>query len=204
MRKNPEDMKNKENQLEQLKQVMMKKDLPLKKTAHHIVFGEGSANAPVFFIGEAPGKQEDLKGLPFVGAAGKILNQLLQSIKLNREDVYITSILKYRPPNNRNPTIQEIVSHAPYLIKQIEIIQPQILVTLGNFSTKFVLSQFNIPQMQAISGISQLHGQPKKIKFDHYSFVVVPMYHPAAALYNSSLRKVLQEDFLVIKNQLQY
>ncbi len=178
---------------------MEKAELPLKKTAHTLVFGEGSPDAKIFFIGEAPGKNEDLKGLPFIGSAGKILDQLLCSINLNRADIFISSILKYRPPHNRNPSLSEIVAHTPYLIDQIRIIRPHVIVPLGNFATRFVLSGFDVKKMSAIPGISALHGKVEQINFENMSFSVMALYHPAAVLYNSSLRKVLQKDFQLIK-----
>ncbi len=188
-------MKKKESQLDALRMAMQTADLPLKKTAHHLVFGEGTANAKVFFIGEAPGKNEDLQGRPFIGSAGKILDQLLESIQLNRSDVYITSILKYRPPKNRNPQLQEIIKHTPFLVDQIRIIKPQILVPLGNFATRFVLNGFKVENMQRILGISRLHGKREDIAFERLKFSVIALYHPAAVLYNSSLRTTLAKDF---------
>lgn len=195
-------MKSKETQLTALKKVMAKKNLLLKDTATNLVFGNGDANASVLFVGEAPGKNEDLQGLPFVGSAGKILNELLHSIGLDTKDVYITSILKYRPPKNRNPSLKEIIDHTPFLIEQIKIIKPKIIVTLGNFSTRFVLSGFDIEQMSKVPGISQLHGKVKLMNYNNEHFAVMPMFHPAAILYNRSLHKTLKKDFIMIKKYL--
>lgn len=193
---------SKSERLERLKKSMLKADLHLKDTAHHLVFGEGSADARVFFIGEAPGKNEDLQGRPFIGSAGKILDELLASISLNREDVYITSILKYRPPKNRNPGLEEIESHVPYLIDQLLIIEPKIIVTLGNFSTRFVLGQFDIAKMSAVPGISTLHGKIEQITHKHLRSSVIPLYHPAAILYQRSLTESLKQGFQVIQKHL--
>ncbi|MGV8172547.1 MAG: uracil-DNA glycosylase family protein [Candidatus Woesearchaeota archaeon] len=169
---------------------------PLKDAAKNLVFGKGNPNASIMFIGEAPGAQEDEQGIPFVGAAGKELDKLLRSISLTLEDVYIANILKYRPPENRDPAIDEIYRHTPYLIEQIKIIQPKIICTLGNYSTKFVLAQFNIPGMKKISGITGLHGKVHHLSIDGMDFMVIPLYHPAAMLYNPNLRAILNEDFL--------
>lgn len=168
---------------------------PLKDSASNMVFGKGNADAEIMFIGEAPGEKEDLQGIPFVGSAGKQLDSLLQSIGLTLDDVYIANILKYRPPNNRDPTVEEIKRHTPYLIKQIQIIKPKVICTLGNFSTKFVLANFEVAGMKAIGGISGLHGNFREINANGYTVKVVPLYHPAAMLYNPRLRDVLAADF---------
>ncbi len=172
---------------------------PLKDSATNMVFGKGNPNAPILFIGEAPGEKEDLQGMPFVGAAGKQLDSLLRSIGLTLEDVYIANILKYRPPNNRNPTVEEIRRHTPYLVDQIKAIEPKIIATLGNFSTKFVLAGFNVDSMKQIAGIATLHGKPTPIQVNSATFTVVPLYHPAAMLYKPALRAVLYDDFLAMK-----
>lgn len=196
-------MKTKESQLSILRKTMQKADLLLKKTANHLVFGEGSPDAKVFFVGEAPGKNEDLRGLPFIGSAGKVLDQLLESISLQRDDVYITSILKYRPPNNRNPSLKEIIDHTPYLVDQIRIIKPKVLVPLGNFATRFILNGFSIEGMQKIPGISNLHGKIEEMTFEKSSFLVIALYHPAAVLYNPPLRQTLQKDFKIVQKALE-
>ncbi len=191
-------MKTKQERLDVLKKKMLKADLPLKRSAHHLVFGESNPETSVLFVGEAPGKNEDLQGLPFIGSAGKILDQLLALIHLERTQTYITSILKYRPPNNRNPSLIEIIEHTPYLIDQIRIIEPKVIVPLGNFAAKFILNGFNVEKMNNVDGISKLHGKIEKITFECKSFTVIPLYHPAAVLYNPPLRKTLEEDFLVV------
>ncbi len=174
---------------------MLKADLPLKDTAQHLVFGAGSHDPQVLFIGEAPGANEDKQGLPFVGSAGKHLNSLLDSIGMARESVYITSILKYRPPNNRPPTMDEIKAHTPYLLDQIRIIQPPLVVTLGNFATRFILSGMDIKKMPSVPGITQIHGQLQRIHFEGVDLRVLPFFHPAALLYKRPLKKLLEEDF---------
>ncbi len=159
----------------------------LAATATQLVMGDGNPDADIVLIGEAPGKNEDEQGLPFVGAAGKFLNEMLASAGMNREDVYITNIVKYRPPNNRDPLPEEKKAFWPYLLKQLQIIEPKIVVTLGRHSMEYFLpGQF----------ISKIHGEPKRIRFGDHKIVIVPLYHPAAALYNGSMRQTLIDDFM--------
>lgn len=171
---------------------------PLKDAATNIVFGKGNPDAQIVFIGEAPGEKEDLQGIPFVGRAGQELDKLLNKIGLTLDDVYICNILKYRPPKNRDPTIEEMKSHTPYLIEQLKIIQPKIIATLGNYSTKFVLGGFTPDNMNTVKGISVLHGKEQEVEFNGFTCKVVPIYHPAAMLYNPKLRITFEEDFLVM------
>lgn len=159
------------------------KDCDLYKTRTNLVFGVGNENAQIMFVGEAPGYYEDQKGEPFVGAAGKLLDELLRSINLTRSDIYIANVLKCRPPNNRDPIASEIMSCKDKLFRQIEIINPKIIVTLGNFSTKLLLN--------LESGISKLRGKP----YQTGDRVFFPIYHPAAGLYTSSVKDVLFADF---------
>ncbi|MFQ5474988.1 MAG: uracil-DNA glycosylase family protein [Candidatus Nanoarchaeia archaeon] len=175
---------------------------PLKDAATNLVFGKGNPDAPILFIGEAPGKNEDLQGLPFVGAAGRELDRLLHLIGLTLDDCYIANILKYRPPNNRDPTTEEIRRHTPYLIEQIKIIKPKIIATLGNFSTKFILAKFDIDKMRRIPGITNLHGKKQELQVDGMAFYVVPLYHPAATIYRRNLMPELEADFLRIGEML--
>ena len=166
----------------------------LKEQATQLVFGDGPADAEVVFIGEAPGKKEDEAGLPFVGAAGKFLNEMLAGIGLARSDVYITNIVKYRPPNNRDPLPEEKKAFLPYLQMQLEVIKPKLIVALGRHAASCFL-----PDIQ----ISLEHGRPKRLKLNFHSgepfeVVLLPLYHPAAALYNGSMRAVLQADFTAI------
>lgn len=156
---------------------------PLFKTAKNVVPGEGNADCDIMFIGEAPGRNEDEQGRPFVGAAGQLLNQLLNSIGLRREDVYIANIIKHRPPGNRDPLPEEIAAYSPWLDEQIDIINSPLIVTLGRFSMEYLLG----PGFS----ITHIHGQPKRRR----GRVVIPMYHPAAALYRGDLRPTLAADF---------
>lgn len=171
----------------------------LSKQATNLVFGKGNPEAEILFIGEAPGEKEDLQGIPFVGRAGKQLDKLLNSIGLTIDDVYIANILKYRPPKNRDPNIDEIKEHTPYLIEQIKIIKPKIIATLGNYSTKFILSKCIPDEMKKIAGIATLHGKPVPVDFDGTSVIVVPIYHPAAMLYRPQLKEALEADFEIMK-----
>lgn len=159
----------------------------LAKQATQLVMGDGSPDADIVFIGEAPGKKEDKEGLPFVGASGRFLNEMLAAARLERNDVYITNIVKYRPPENRDPSPEEKRDFWPYLMRQLEIIQPKVIITLGRHSgTCF------IPDLV----ISRDHGHARKVKYEDSEYLVIPLYHPAAALYNGSMRQVLIDDFL--------
>lgn len=163
----------------------------LCKTATNFVFGTGSDKARLMFIGEAPGFHEDRQGVPFVGAAGQLLDKLLESIGLSRDKVYIANILKCRPPDNRDPLPEEIESCTPHLLRQIEIINPKILCTLGNYATKFLL--------QTSQGISKIHGT----KFIKDQRIVFPIYHPAAALHQPANREALFSDFRELNRLLE-
>lgn len=154
----------------------------LSKTRTNAVPGSGNPNADIVFIGEGPGFNEDKQGLPFVGQAGKFLDELLASISLDRDDVYICNVVKCRPPNNRDPLPPEIEACAPWLEQQLDIIKPRMIVTLGRFS----MARYFKGQT-----IGRIHGQPKA--FD--GVTVVPMYHPAAALHQASLRQTILDDF---------
>lgn len=156
---------------------------PLYEGAN-FVLGEGAPDADIMFIGEAPGKKEDELQRPFVGAAGKFLNEMLESIGLKREDVYISNIVKQRPPNNRDPLPEEIEAHWPFLMRQIEVIDPRIIVMLGRHSMSKLLP--------GVGTISQIHGKPFRRKDGR---IYLPLYHPAAALYNGGLRQTLLADF---------
>ncbi|MDB5184348.1 MAG: Phage polymerase-related protein [Candidatus Saccharibacteria bacterium] len=168
----------------------------LVASATQLVLGDGNPDADVVFIGEAPGKNEDLQGKPFVGASGKFLNEMLEMIGMQRSDVYITNIVKYRPPDNRDPKPEEKKAFLPYLQRQLEVIQPKVVVTLGRHSMNCFL-----PDLQ----ISKVHGQPKRVTLslkknstDTLEVVILPLFHPAAALYNPQQRQVLIDDFAAI------
>ncbi|MBI2138860.1 uracil-DNA glycosylase [Candidatus Woesearchaeota archaeon] len=190
---------SKQESLNSVKERILASGLPLKSSAKNLVFGKGNPDAKLMFIGEAPGEQEDIQGLPFVGAAGKELDKLLRSIGLSLDAAYIANILKYRPPMNRSPNPEEIKAHTPYLVEQIKILSPNIIITLGNFSTKFVLGGFDPEKMATIDGITKLHGKEFTVTLDGQNHLVVPLFHPAAMLHNPQLRPLLEEDFKKLK-----
>ncbi len=162
------------------------------------VIGEGSHYAKIMFIGEAPGKNEAATGRPFCGASGKILDELLASAEIDRKDVYITNIVKDRPPLNRDPLPEEIKAYAPFLDKQIEIIRPEVIAPLGRFSMDYIMKKFNLDD--AIIGISKMHGRVFSAKVSFGSIEIVPLYHPAVAVYNSGMKQELIKDFKILKN----
>ena len=179
----------KQAQLEALKRQIFNADVcsELRAQATQLVMGDGNVDADIVFIGEAPGKNEDIQGIPFVGAAGKFLNEMLAAAGMDRSDIYITNIVKYRPPNNRDPLPEEKKAFWPYLVKQLQIIRPKVVVTLGRHSMEYFLpGEF----------ISKIHGEPKRVQFGDEKLVIVPLYHPAAALYNGGMRQTLIDDFV--------
>ncbi|MDP6704399.1 MAG: uracil-DNA glycosylase [archaeon] len=195
---------NNQEKLEQIrKNILENTNLALRESAANLVFGKGNSDAEILIIGEAPGEKEDLQGIPFVGRAGKELDKLLHMINISLEEVYIANILKYRPPKNRDPKQSEIEEHTPYLIEQIMAIQPKVIVTLGNFATKFVLAGFDSNKMKEIEGIAKVRGTPVKISLGNSKFTVIPIYHPAAILYRPAWREQLEKDFQKIGQVLQ-
>lgn len=161
------------------------------------VVGTGNAEAAVMFIGEAPGEHEAESGQPFVGAAGRVLDDMLDTIGLRREDVYITNIVKDRPPDNRAPRAVEVEFYAPFLERQLAIIQPRVIVTLGRFAMEFILELFDMPQQG--QKIGALHGQHLKAAAPYGAVTVVPLYHPASVFYSADRRATLAEDFQTLK-----
>ena len=163
---------------------------PLSKTRKRAVVGEGELNTFIMFIGEAPGYYEDLQGRPFVGAAGKVLDRLLEEIGVKRSSVYITNIVKSRPPNNRAPRREEIEACSPYLDEQLEIIRPKVVVSLGRFSAAYLMEKFGLRP----APISVIHGRPYDASAPHGPVLAFPLYHPAVALYKNGMEKELFED----------
>ena len=159
-----------------------------------VVFGSGSPDADLMFVGEAPGFHEDQQGVPFVGQAGKLLDRLLEGIGLTRADVFVANVLKCRPPGNRDPLPDEIASCEPHLFRQIELIEPKLVATLGNFATKLLSGR--------PAGITRVHGQEQEVTLGSRTVLLYPLYHPAAALYTPSMLKVLEEDFSRIPDVL--
>ena len=179
---------NKQEELDNLKKKMLEDgNLPLKKGATNLVFGVGNPETKILFIGEGPGYWEDQKAEPFVGNAGKLLDKLLQSIKLPREEVYITNVVHHRPPENRDPFPGEIEAYGKYLDEIIKIIDPKIVVTLGRFS----MGKF-LPEVK----ISAVHGKTFVVEFNGKKLTVIPMYHPAAALRAGQVMSMIKEDFM--------
>lgn len=181
------------------------KESPLYKLrvqeGYRPVIGKGSPDARIMLIGEAPGKQEALRGEPFVGAAGRMLDGMLESVGLERDQVYITNILKDRPPENRAPQREEIKLYTPFLIRQIKIIRPSVIVTLGRFAMDFILTEFDMPEKGR--GITELHGKPLHGMASYGPIIVVPLFHPAVAFYRRDQKAVLQNDFLVLGERLE-
>ena len=161
------------------------------------VIGEGDHHARIMLIGEAPGRTEAKTGRPFCGAAGKLLDQMLASVDIQRSSVYITNIVKDRPPMNRDPLPEEIAVYGPFLDRQIDIIRPKLLVTLGRFSMDYIMRKFNLDGQ--ITSISRMHGQSYTAKAPYGEITIVPLYHPAVAIYNQSSKEILMEDFKILK-----
>lgn len=194
--------KNKSGQLEQIKAEIIENNIcrDLAESATNLVMGDGDPDAEIVFIGEAPGKNEDMQARPFVGAAGKFLDEMLNRAGLTRKQVYITNIVKYRPLGNRDPLPAEKKAFWPYLVRELGIIRPKIIVTLGRHSMEYFL-----PNQK----ITAVHGVPQKIganytassvggQGDTIAAVLLPLYHPAAALYNRQLRQTLIDDFMTV------
>lgn len=193
------DLDIKENDPEHIKRV---KKTDICKECTNIVIGKGNENADIMFIGEAPGRKEDEQGLPFVGAAGKNLDKLLNQVGLSLNDVYVANILKCRPPENRDPLPEEIREHTPWLIEQIKQIKPKVICTLGNYSTKFFLADGRIDRMKKMPGITQVHGKPKLIDFHGLNIKLIPLFHPAALIYNRKLQPLWEEDMEIVKKEI--
>jgi uracil-DNA glycosylase family 4 len=176
-----------EQLIELYREVRQCRRCPLYATRTNAVFGSGNADADLMFVGEAPGFHEDQQGKPFVGAAGKLLDKLLEEIGLSREDVFIANVLKSRPPGNRDPQPEEIEACKPYLWKQIELIEPLVICTLGNFSTKLLTRRQD--------GITRVHGKPQDHVISGLPIRIYPIYHPAAGLRSTAMLETLRQDF---------
>jgi len=190
-----EDLRKIKNEVLSCKKCSLHKERV--KNRFYPVVGEGNHQAKIMFVGEAPGLQEAKTGRPFCGVAGKILDELLESSGIKRENVYITNILKDRPPQNRDPQPEEIKACTPYLERQIEIIKPEIICPLGRYSMNFLMERFGLEDQ--IEGISKIHGRLFKSKSLFQDVAIIPFYHPAVATYNPNMKKVLEEDFKILK-----
>lgn len=162
------------------------------------VIGEGSHHAKIMFIGEAPGKNEAATGKPFCGASGKILDELLVLAGIDRKDVYVTNIVKDRPPFNRDPIPLEIEIYGPFLDRQIEIIQPEVIATLGRFSMDYIMRKFGLESQ--LKSISQMHGKIFDAEVGYRKIKIIPLYHPAVAIYNRTTKDILVKDFQILKD----
>jgi len=182
-------------QLVQLyKEVQSCNRCPLYETRTKVVFGAGNADADLIFVGEAPGAEEDRQGLPFVGRAGQLLNQMLEEIGLARDDVFIANVLKSRPPGNRDPLPLEIEACKPYLFEQVRLIEPRVVCTLGNFATKLLTG--------SPAGITRVRGTPQVHELGGRTVFLLPLFHPAAALRTPAVKETLREDFATIPELL--
>jgi len=193
---------NKEHMLKILEEECRESDLPLKEKAKSLVFGKGNSEAEILFVGEAPGRNEDEQGIPFVGAAGKNLDKLLSEVGLSLKNVYITNILKYRPPENREPSIEEISSHTPFLLRQISIMKPRVVCSLGSYSTKFFFANGDVNKMDEQPNISKVHGVAKIVSINGIKIRLVPLFHPAAIIYNKKLIIEWEKDMEIVKKEI--
>jgi len=182
--------------------VRLAKETEICKNCKNIVVGKGNEEADILFVGESPGRNEDEQGLPFVGVAGKNLDNLLENVGLSLEEVYVTNILKCRPPENRDPLPEEIKAHTPWLLKQIEEIKPKVVCSLGNYATKFFLSGGDIDSMKNMPGITSVHGKVKDIEISGVRFRLIPLFHPAAIVYRRSLIEDWEKDMEIVKGEL--
>ncbi|MBI2035235.1 MAG: uracil-DNA glycosylase [Candidatus Liptonbacteria bacterium] len=168
------------------------------KSGYFPVLGEGSHDAKIMFIGEAPGLNEAKRGRPFCGAAGKVLDELLESIGLPRKDVYITNIVKDRPPGNRDPLPTEIALYAPFLERQIDIIKPKVIAILGRISMGYIFNKFGLADQ--LETISKMHGKAYDAELPHGKVKIVALYHPAVGVYNPHTKDALKKDFAILKS----
>lgn len=195
------DLSNCDIELKKIRdEVLVLKESPLfdyrTQNGYFPVIGEGNHRAKIMFIGEAPGKNEAKTGRPFCGSAGKILDDLLSGVGIERKDVYVTNIVKDRPQNNRDPLPEEIKIYGPFLDRQINIIQPQVIATLGRYSMGYIMEKFGLADV--LLPISKMHGQEFQAEAEYGKVYIIPLYHPAAAIYDRSLIPTLQQDFKIL------
>ncbi|MEX0932680.1 MAG: uracil-DNA glycosylase [Candidatus Pacearchaeota archaeon] len=185
--------------MEEPDHIKLVKDTEIYKNCTKIVVGRGKENADILFVGEAPGKNEDEQGLPFVGRAGKNLDDLLSKAGLSMNQIYIANILKCRPPENRDPLPEEIKAHTPWLIHQIKEIKPKVICSLGNYATKFFLSNGDVDLMKKQPGITSVHGKVRFIDFQGLRVKLIPLFHPAAIIYKRDLIPLWEKDMEIVK-----
>ena len=184
------------------RELKLLKETEICKNCKNIVFGKGNEKSDILFVGEAPGKNEDEQGLPFVGAAGKNLDKLLEKVGLSLEDIYITNILKCRPPMNRDPLPDEVKMHTPYLVKQIKEMKPKVICSLGNHATKFFLAEGDLDKIGNQHGITSVHGKVREISFYGMKIKLIPLFHPAAIIYNQHLIGEWEKDMEIVKREV--
>ena len=189
--------------MEEPEYIHLVKKTEICKNCKNIVIGKGNENADILFVGEAPGKNEDEQGLPFVGKAGKNLDELLKRVGLSLEDVYIANILKCRPPENRAPLPEEIIAHTPWLMEQIKSIKPKVVCSLGNYATKFFLSEGNVQGMINQPGITLVHGRVRFVDMGGMKIKLIPLFHPAAIIYNQKLLSLWEKDMEIVKKEIE-
>jgi DNA polymerase len=183
-------------------EIELAKATEICRKCKNIVVGKGNEGAKILFVGEAPGRNEDEQGLPFVGAAGKNLDKLLAEVGLTLNDIYVTNILKCRPPENREPLPDEIKAHTPWLIKQIREMKPNVICSLGNYATKFFLAKGVVDEMHKQPGITSVHGKVREIEFDGLNIKLIPLFHPAAIIYNQKLKSEWEKDMEIVKKEI--
>lgn len=180
------------------------KQTEICKNCKNIVVGKGNQDAKILFVGEAPGRNEDEQGFPFVGAAGKNLDKLLQSVGLSLDSIYVANILKCRPPENRNPLPEEIRMHTPWLVRQIKEMKPVVICSLGNYATKFFLANGVVDKMDEQPGIGSLHGKVREMDFLGLKIKLIPLFHPAAIIYNQRLMDSWNADMEIVKKEISF
>jgi len=182
--------------------IRLVKETEICKNCKNIVVGKGNENADILFVGESPGKNEDEQGLPFVGKAGKNLDELLKKVGLSLEEIYVVNILKCRPPENRDPLSEEIKAHTPWLIEQIKSIKPKVVCSLGNYATKFFLAEGDVEKMINQPGITLVHGKVRFVEISGMKIKLIPLFHPAAIIYNQNLLPLWEKDMEIVKKEI--
>jgi uracil-DNA glycosylase len=182
--------------------IELAKNTEICRNCKNIVIGKGNEKADILFVGEAPGRKEDELGIPFVGAAGKNLDKLLERVGLNLNDIYVANILKCRPPENRDPTDEEIKAHTPWLLRQIKDMGPRVVCSLGNYATKFFFAGCEVNKMKLMPGITSVHGKVKYIEIDGLKIKLIPLFHPAAIIYNRKLVDEWEKDMKIVKSEI--
>lgn len=188
--------------MEDPEHIRLVKETEIYKNCTNIVVGKGNENADILFVGEAPGRNEDEQGLPFVGRAGKNLDEMLAKVGLSLKNIYIANILKCRPPENRDPLPEEIKKHTPWLLEQIKEIKPKVICSLGNYATKFFLANGEVGDMKNQPGITSVHGKVRDMDFLGMQIKLIPLFHPAAIIYKRDLLPLWEKDMEIVKKEI--